>query len=438
MNRLPNLLAARLPFFYGYVVAILAVLATVCSSPGQTFAISAFTPYFQESLGLSSSKLAAAYMLGTFLAAFPLSAIGPLSDRFGIRKACIGAAIGLSLACFLVSQASGFYTLFLGFLLLRFLGQGAMTLLASNMVSMWFQQRLGRVNAAMSVGGAAAFGIIPVVLVSAIDVLGWRTTYVVMGCAVALLLVPAVFLFFKDRPEEIGLLPDGQAHSTGEDSDGEFQDVTFEEAIRHRTFWIMATALALWALIGTGIVFYAYPIFQQYGIEIGDAKLLFTTFSASMLAGQILGGVMADRFEINRILAIGYLGLFIGALIIPMTQSLLHMHLFALFFGFGQGVSISASATLWVRYYGRTHLGKIRGAVWCSTVAGSGCGPFVLGLFRDWTGTYDLGLWLFALALLPLAPLILWATAPEIAMPSPDADMGSELEEVEETALVEA
>ncbi len=161
MHRLSQTLATRLPFFYGYVMVLIAVWAQFCSSPGQTFAISAFTPFMQESLGLSASKLSAAYMLGTFLAAFPLFIIGPIADRFGLKSTTVGVAIALSLACWITSNASDFVSLLFGFLLLRFLGQGALTLLGSNIVSMWFRERLGTVNSVMSVGGALAFAGAP-------------------------------------------------------------------------------------------------------------------------------------------------------------------------------------------------------------------------------------------------------------------------------------
>ena len=69
-NALSDRLAARLPFFYGYVMIPVAMMIQIGTSPGQTFAISAFTPEIRRSLELSDSRLSLAYILGTFLAAF--------------------------------------------------------------------------------------------------------------------------------------------------------------------------------------------------------------------------------------------------------------------------------------------------------------------------------------------------------------------------------
>lgn len=416
MNRFSDFLSSRIPFFYGYLMVGVAVLAQICSSPGQTFAISAFTPFLQESLQLSTSSLAAAYMLGTFLAALPLSVIGPASDRYGLRWTTAGVAIALGCSCFAISRATGFFSLLLGFLLLRCLGQGALTLLASNVVSMWFQKRLGTVNSVMSAGGAAAFAIVPLVLISSIESLGWRSTYVVMGSVILVTLVPALVLVLRDRPEDLGLRPDGTLLGSAINASVAVTespaDLTFGEAVRHRTFWILAADMALWAMIGTGIVFYALPIFEECGIPAARSKLLFATFSASMLVAQIAGGILADRYAMNRLLAIGFGLLTLGAAVVPLTTTETHVHIFALLFGAGQGLAIAVNSTMWVRYYGRLHLGKIRGAVWSSTVAGSGCGPFILGMFKDQIGSFTPGLWVFVSLLAPLAPLSLLATAP--------------------------
>lgn len=422
MLRFSEFLSGRIPFFYGYVVMIVAMFAQICSSPGQTFAISPFTPFLQDSLGLSSSKLSAAYMIGTLLAAFPLFAIGPLSDRFGLRVTTFCVALGLAMACFVTSRVNSFVGLVGAFLMLRFLGQGAMTLLAGNIVSMWFRRRLGTVNSIMSAGGAAAFAIVPVVLLTLIESWGWRMTYVAMGVCVLVIQLPLLLLVMRNRPEDLGLETDGvsleeverQLEMAAKSGQAAEPELTLREAMGHRTFWILMAGMGLWAMIGTGVVFHALPIFEQFKIPPTQTKLLFTTFSASMLVAQIVGGVLADRLPMNRLMACGFAGLLAGIVIIPFTSQWYHVHWFAFFFGAGQGVAISVNSTMWVRYYGRKHLGKIRGTVWCTTVAGSGCGPLILGLFFDNWGSFTPGVWLFAGLLVPLVVLSLFATAPAI------------------------
>ncbi|GAB5402900.1 MAG: MFS transporter [Aureliella sp.] len=424
MNRISDFLANKLPFFYGYLILLVAIAAQFGSSPGQTYAISVFSPHLEAGLGLSKSALSAAYMLGTLLAALPLTLIGPLSDRIGIRGTVIGVAAGLVSACMAASQVQGFFSVLLVFLLLRFLGQGAMTLLAGNMVSMWFHRRLGTMNAIMCAGSATAFAIVPVVLQSYIEGAGWRAAFVAQGVVLGLLLLPALVLIYRNNPQEVrqhfdgdqaesGSLPDHEssASSDAAESSALFLDErTLGEAIRNRTFWILAADMCFWAMIGTGLVFHSQAIFAQFGVTPTQTQAMFPIFSASMLVAQLAGGPLADRVPMHYLLGVAFFVLAIGAASIPIAAGVAAVYLFAVLFGAGQGLAISVTATMWARYYGRRHLGKIRGAVWCLTVAGSGCGPLILGSISDATGSFVVGLWIFTGLLIPLAPLSLLAT----------------------------
>jgi len=70
MNGLSDLIARRLPVLYGYIMLPMAMLLQIGTSPGQTFAVSAFTPARLESLSFSEGQRALAYMLGTSFASW--------------------------------------------------------------------------------------------------------------------------------------------------------------------------------------------------------------------------------------------------------------------------------------------------------------------------------------------------------------------------------
>ena len=86
MNFFSDGLARRLPFFYGYLMLPMAILMQLGTSPGQTFAVSAFTPSLLAGLDLTQSRLGLAYMLGTLCAAVPLTFVGPAADRHGLNR----------------------------------------------------------------------------------------------------------------------------------------------------------------------------------------------------------------------------------------------------------------------------------------------------------------------------------------------------------------
>ena len=110
---------SRLPFFYGWVMMPAVMLVSICTSPGQTFGISVFNPYIQEALGLSSSELSGAYMMGTMLASLPLFWVGALMDRHGPRKVLIGVVLLFGITCIGMRYVSGLPSLFVAFFFLR-------------------------------------------------------------------------------------------------------------------------------------------------------------------------------------------------------------------------------------------------------------------------------------------------------------------------------
>ena len=416
-------------FYYGYLMIPLAMALQVASSPGQTFAFSAFTPSFRADLGLTDVSLTLAYALGTLLASIPLSRIGPATDRYGLRPLVLGCIVALSLVCIAASRIAGWWTLLLTFTLLRFLGQGSMSLLAGHSMSMWFRDFIGRVGAVMAIGMAGALALVPGWVQHSIDAVGWRTTYVRIGVTILAIGLPTFWWLFRNQPEDVGQLIDGRRHLTS-DADSPVDaaatkhqaSITFEDAIRGRTFYLLGIVTTLWASIGTGVVFYQYDIAATLGVDKQRASETFLYFGTAMLIAQIAGSVAADFLRLNRMLALGVALLAGGMLFLatagttnfPSREPVHSLRLFALLFGAGQGLLIAITSAAWVKYYGRDHLGRIRGAVWCATVAGSGLGPLLLGASRQYGESFTPMLVAMTASLIVATPLAWLATPPAI------------------------
>ena len=415
MRHVSAQLAERLPFFYGYVMLPVSMLMQIGTSPGQTFAISAFTPSLLSSLDLTESRLALAYMLGTVCAAFPLSGIGPISDRIGLRQTSLLVVAALSLTCYLTSFVNGFTTLVIAFFFLRFLGQGSLSLLGGNTLSMWFRTRLGRVSAVVSIGIATAFAWVPGMISEAIEANGWRATYRLIALCLACTLLPILVLLYRNRPEEIGQQVDGTEDDPHESEPSLLpseQSLTLSEAARTGSYYVMGMTSAIWAMAGTGVIFYLYTLCADRGFGENVPSDLFKTFGYSMLAMQVFGNIVADFWPVNRLLGLGATVLTLGFAVLAAAKATVWMHVFAVLTGGGQGLLIAVLGVAWVRFYGRRYLGSVRGAVWCATVAGSGCGPLIMGVFKDQTGAYDGAVVSFALLMAPLALASWWVRPP--------------------------
>ena len=153
---------ARLPFFYGWVIMVVATLGIVFSIPGQTMGFSVFTDILMEELGLSRVQLSAAYCVGTVMSGLALPYLGRLFDRFGGRRMAVGSALATGLVLLGLSQLRlvidfwlgvlpqavsptvlSFAVILVGFFLIRASAQGVLTLTSRNLMGKWFDYYRG-------------------------------------------------------------------------------------------------------------------------------------------------------------------------------------------------------------------------------------------------------------------------------------------------------
>lgn len=418
--RKPDRVVARFPFFYGWAILPMTMLAQIATSPGQTFGVAFFNASFRRDLGLTTTQIATAYMLGTLVASLPIAYVGRLMDRYGIRRTMFVVVLLFGAACMLTSQVSGIVSLFAAFVLLRLLGQGALSLLAGNTMAMWFHARLGTVTGLMSVGMAGAMAIVPPFFLYLIDTYRWRGAYIILGLLIWVILLPMLAVFFRNRPEDIGQQTDGRrepgnrsrdelrAERTAMDPAGDFE---LSAALRTRAYWIMLIMTATWGMIGTAIIFHITGLFEVRGLSEAHAAATFSTFAIAMAVMQLIGGVLADRLPLNLLMAVAVSVMTVCMCLLAGGQADWTVPAYA-GFGAAQGMLGAVSNTAWPRYFGRAHLGKIRGTVMTVVVAGTGLGPFCLGGLYDLLGSYAPTLWTFAAIYSAVAVSTLFATPP--------------------------
>ena len=415
-------LAKRLNIYYGWLIVPVSIIGTFATSPGQTYMVSVFNPSFREAFSLSLSQLTGAYLLGTILASIPQPYIGSWSDRVGIRRMLILVVVLFSLACVFIAQANSLFMLTLAFFFLRMFGQGALELLSTNMLPMWFRERLGRVSGIKNIVVRLLIGSVPLTVLAVIKQVGWRGTYVLAGVIVLSVMLPLALFIYIGRPEDIdeeiegGYTPE-EPPNVGMQSLTPEKDFTLKEAMHSRAYWILVLSWVAWAAIATAITFNLLPIFTELGLSEESAAGLFSLLMIAAAFFQILGGALADRIALKW-LAVGALGLYslaIGSLIfLPPDAAMLA---YTLTLGLGLGLFGGLSNTVWVRYFGRSHLGNIRGSVWTAGVAGSSIGPFLMGLSFDRFGDFRFSLTVAASILAMLAFASLWATPPTLQNP---------------------
>jgi MFS transporter, OFA family, oxalate/formate antiporter len=428
----------KLPFFYGWVVVGASTLGMVASIPGQTMGVSVFTDHLIAATGLSRLTLSYAYLVGTVSSGLLLPRGGRLLDRAGSRATAVLAALGLGLTLLFLSRVDrvadtlggpvpeparpwvAILVLTLGFVALRFTGQGMLTLASRTMLGKWFDRRRGLVAGVSGVFVSFGFSATPLLLSLWIDAVGWRGAWAGMAAVAGGATATIVWLLFRDNPEECGLRMDGR---DGREARGKEprpteppvdleRDLDRAAALRTSAFWAVTLALALHGMMVTGISFHIVDLGATGGLSETQAVALFLPMSAASVTLQIVIGVLADRVAVkwlvvammaNEALALGCMG-YLG---VPALRWAAVISL-----GAGGGFFTPLSTVALPRLFGRTHLGSIGGAQMMVMVVASAVGPSLLALSRIHEGSYRPALHAAALLTLGVAVLAARSTRP--------------------------
>jgi MFS family permease len=394
-------------FFYGWLMLAVAALMLFASGPGQSHIFSVFIAPISESLGISRTSVSSAYAGATLAAAFGLPYVGRLVDRFGVRRVVLVVAILLGAAAIAFGRVAGMATLALGFAALRFLGQGSLMLSSANLVAQWFSRRRGFALSLMGLGFSASIAIHPPLAQWLIDHFGWRDAWLWLGVGTWLLLLPPIAFLVQNRPEDLGLLPDGgdpPGRAAADPLTGAARadvGLTVRQALRTPVFWIIALSFATFSMLVTGLFFHQVAIYANRGISPQIASWLFSISALSMVLAMPVFGRLLDLLPTRPMFAAALLTLTAALLALMLVRDVATAVAYAVVLGINNAAMQTQISYLWPHYFGRRFLGSIQGSAQTIAVVGASIGPIPLGvafdLFRSYQG---------ALLLLSILPVL--------------------------------
>jgi sugar phosphate permease len=392
--------------FYGWAIVGVAGLTFFASGPGQSFGFSVFIDSFIADTGLSRTEISALYTVGTGLSAVMVMLVGRAADRIGPRWMLLGAGIAMGIACFGMAFASGPIAFFLAFAALRALGQGSLPVNGTLLVAQWFARYRGRAMAIMGLGGSASTALLPPVAQFLIETFDWRTAYMFLGVMVWVLVIPLALFVARNRPEEMGLLPDGEVRASRDPVTvtRDQPDAAEPGALRSKFFWVMTLSISVPSLVSTAFIFHQISILTEFGLTATVAAGIFVPFSLASAASGLLGGYLVDRFNPKRVFTANLGLLILVALILVNVSGPGMALLFAVVHGLFQGIQMVVWSTTWAYYYGRQGLGRIQGTASMVNIVASAVGPLPLAALHQFFGSYHSGV--LILGLLPIAAIL--------------------------------
>lgn len=416
--------------YYGWVMVSASFIINMSVSPLNAVVFSFLIGPMSADLHVQKSALAWSLTLRLIAAGITGPALGVLLDRYGSRwlGAICGAIGGVALiAIGTVHSLWAVYGLF-AFSGLAGFGGPAGQLLTQVPLAKWFVANRGRAIAIATSGMALGTVLTVPSTQWLIQTVGWRGTTMLFGLVVAGVVVPVSVLVMRRTPEDLGLHPDGAASAQAvEDAAGAqtraallatTRDWTVREAVRTPAMWLMLVALTLQGVMLMGTLVYRVDFWQSKGMA--PALVGFgTALDPLCVVFSVLGfGMIADRMPIRYVGFIGVAGMALA--MVPMVISdgeawtiLAHNAIW----GVSAGGWITLNSLIWPNYYGRLHLGAIRGIALPVSIAASSAGAPLFGYLLD-SGMAPSHLWMLGLIGFALsAAFVLLARPPR----APDA-----------------
>lgn len=390
-------------FYYGWIIVVIATLALLVSNGLSIGGIPVFYKFVQNDLvasgAVTSEKIQSVYAFGpalTFLlAGFFAPVAGYLLQKLNSKTMMVIGCFILGAGLFVYSQANSAIMVYLAHILLGtslgFVGVLVNTVLISN----WFTKKRGIALGIVLTGTSFGGFLIPIISTPLIQTYGWRWALIIVSLIIWVILLPAILLFVKNRPSEIGKLTDGDSQSKiiDDSAPDSPSGMTLNEALKTPIFWIFSFFAAL--------IFYAiFVVSQQLNLYLQSPKIGFSAQQASSVQsllfflsifGKFLYGFLSDKFLLSRVMLISAATMFLSTLTFLFFNDKT-VYLFAILFGLNYGGTFVLLQLMVADYFGLKDFGKILGAVTVIETIGGALGTIITGRIADaYGGDFTIG-----------------------------------------------
>ena len=311
---------------------------------------------------------------------------GRLVDRFGSRRLVLvslplfGAGFaGLSL------MGSDIRLFYLSCVVLALLALGAWPLSFLQVVSTWFDRRLGFALGVANVGPGLGAAVAPAIIGVIMANNGWRAAYAILGGLLIVVTLPITFAWLRENPSVRAIR--AGAEPTTVPTGLEMRDIW-----RDRSFFLLLLAFTGLGFFSSGILIHQVSILIDHGISRNQAIGFQSVLGIASIFGRLAGGWLLDRVHVSRFMFVlmtagaGACWIFATPVGVPL------LIVAAAICGLIIGAEFDALGYTIRRYHGLKNFGTVYGLIFVTFQIGGAMGSYVVGATRDATGSFSAGL----------------------------------------------
>lgn len=411
-------LSAAPRLFYGWWLIAAVFVGEMLAIGSTTYAFGLFVQPLQDEFGISrgdANKGFALLIVGMGLSG-PL--IGRLLDRRSARRVMAFGAAWMAAGFVAVALAPSLQWMALATMLMIASGAAMIgPLTANTLASRWFERRRGRALGIVAVGTSVGGTLLVPLIAYNIGAYGWRTALLIQAALVFGIAGTLALWVVRDRPQDLGLLPDGENTPA---TDGQRPPAAAASApewtpgrlLRHRDFWCIGLSVGLTFAVTQSVLASLVPYAVDAGIDAKKAALLVSSLSVCSILGKLLFGALAERVDKRWLLlaVVGFTLAQLGTLIVqPDFVWLLVICGIA---GFAIGGELPVWAAIIAERYGPRSFGTVMGLMNPINMICSLTAIGFVGAAYDRSGGYELPFTVFLGVAVASAVMTLLITPP--------------------------
>jgi MFS family permease len=395
MNKRPRL-------FYGWIVVALSAIGLFLGAPLVVFSFSVFFKPMVADFHASRAAVSSAFSIANTAGALSIPCVGVIIDRFGAKRLIVVSTLFYGVVlCAALWVGSSLWQLYLFYALLNIgMTAGSAPVPYGVVISHWFNRYRGIALGLSMMGIGVGSVVVPILAERLIAMFGWRIAFAVFGGAVLLVPLPVLAAWLQNRPEQMGLQPDGEMKATVSQLPLQVKiGMSWKEIWHSPTFWLLLCIFSLAGASVHGVALHMSAIFTDRGVSAERAATATSILGSAVIVGRLCSGYLLDRMFAPRVAILFYSATALGIAILCTGVSGKLAFGAAFLSGLGMGAEVETMAYMVSRYFGLAAFGTSYGVAFGAFMISGSAGVLLMGAGYDRFHSYSVPLASFCVAM---------------------------------------